>query len=162
LGVQARCEFILWLLSHERGHAAEIARATYYYARTVEDALHELTASGLVRCAQGGRSNHYWINSDAWILFLRSWETPRRFPRWLDWPRLFYCLDRFINVGEGQELSPLLHASELRRIFEEMLPVLEAGELRTLFSANRNETGERFTSALRNDIEILFRRLSGV
>jgi hypothetical protein len=160
-GVQARCEFILWLIAHERGHAAEIARATYYYPRTVEDALRELTASGLVRCAQGGRSNRYWIDSDAWMLFLRSWENPRGFPKWFDWPRLFYCLDRFIHVGEGRELSPLLHASELRRIFEEMLPALETGELRILFSANRKETGERFTSALRNDIEALFQRLSG-
>jgi hypothetical protein len=38
---------------------------------------------------------------------------------------------------------------------------LKAGGLRTLFSANRNETGERFTSALRNYIETLLQRLPG-
>lgn len=160
-GVQARCEFILWLLAHERGHAAEIARATYYFPRTVEDALRELTASGLVRSAPGGRSVRYWINPDPWILFLRSWETPRSFPRWFDWPRLFHCLDHFLAVGEGRELGPLLHASELRRVFETMLPIMETGELRPLFSASRNETGEQFTRALRSDIETLYNRLLG-
>ncbi len=38
-GVQARCEILLWLLTHESGRPAEIARATFYFPRTVEDNL---------------------------------------------------------------------------------------------------------------------------
>lgn len=157
-GVQARCEFLQWLLTHERGHPAEIARATYYYPRTVEDTLREFAASGLVRSAPSGKAIHYWLVPEEW-LFLKSWEEPRGFPQWFDWPRLFHLHDRLLAVGAGEPMSPLLYASELRRIFEEMLPEIDAAGLRTEFQAGLNDTGAEFVAALARDFERLHRAL---
>ena len=157
-GVQARCEFLQWLLTHERGHPAEIARATYYFPRTVEDTLRELAASGLVRSAPSGKAVHYWLKPEDWF-FLRSWEEPRGFPRWIDWPRFFYLHERLLAIGAREPMSPLLYASELRRVFEELRPEIDAAELRQEFRASADDTGNEFALVLSRDIGRLHQSL---
>ena len=154
-GVQARCEVLLWLLTHESGHAADIARATYYFPRTVDETLKELATSDLVRTARTGREKRYWLKSDEWNL-LRTWTKPTGFPQWIDWPRFFIAQERIIAVLNNTELSPMLQASELRRVFDELQPVLNDGGLLSAFSASRNHTGVAFTEALLQDLRGLF------
>jgi hypothetical protein len=156
-GVQARCEFLQWLLTHEKGHPAEIARATYYFPRTVEDTLREFVASGLVQCAPSGKAIHYWLRKEQWF-FLRSWEDPREFPRWVDWPRFFHVHQTLLAVPTA-EMSDLLFASEMRRVFEELLPELDAADLRTEFQASRNDRGTEFVAALAKDVARLHENL---
>ena len=48
-GVNSRAEVMTYLLTHERAGAAEIAQATYYYKRTVYNALSEMRLSGLLQ-----------------------------------------------------------------------------------------------------------------
>ncbi|NOT96635.1 MAG: hypothetical protein HOP00_10050 [Nitrospira sp.] len=156
-GVQARCEFLQWLLTHERGHPAEIARATYYFPRTVEDTLREFAASGLVHSAPSGKAINYWLQKEAWF-FLRSWEEPRGFPRWIDWPRFFYLHQALLAVPTAQ-MSDLLFASELRRVFEELLPEIDAADLRKEFQAGPGDTGTEFAAALARDITRLHQGL---
>lgn len=150
-GVQARCEFIQWLLAHDSGHPAEIARATYYFSRTVEDTLRELAGSGLVHSTQSGREKKYWLTPDDWR-FLRTWRKPAGFPRWIDWPRFFHVQERLGAILGNQQLSPMLQASELRREFEELGPILEDGDLFSAFAASRNHTGLEFTTVLAKDL----------
>jgi hypothetical protein len=157
-GVQARCEFLLWLLTHESGHPADIARGTYYFPRTVEETLKELAASGLVHTARPGRETRYWLKPDDWR-FLRTWTKPEGFPRWIDWPRFFTAQEQIIAVLDNDDLSPLLQASELRRVFEELQPVLADGRLLPAFVASRNHTGVQFTEALLQDLRELFGQL---
>ena len=157
-GVQARCEFLLWLLTHESGHAADIARGTYYFPRTVEETLKELAASGLVHTARAGREKRYWLKPDDWR-FLRTWTKPAGFPCWIDWPRFFTAQERIVTVLNNDDLSPLLQASELRRVFEDLQPVLADGDLLPAFAASRNHTGVDFTEALVADLRDLFVRL---
>ena len=157
-GVQARCEFLLWLLTHESGHPADIARGTYYFPRTAEETLKELAASGLVHTARPGRGKRCWLQPDDWR-FLRTWTKPEGFPRWIDWPRFFTAQEQIGAVLDNGDLSPLLQASELRRVFEELQPVLEAGGLLPAFVASRHHTGVQFTAALLHDLRGLFARL---
>lgn len=157
-GVQARCEFLLWLLTHESGRPADIARATYYFPRTVEGTLKELAASGLVHTARPGREKRFWLKPDDWR-FLRTWAKPEGFPRWIDWPRFFIAEERIVAVLDNKDLSPLLQASELRRVFEELQPVLADGGLLPAFVASRNHTGVQFTGALLHDLQGLFARI---
>jgi hypothetical protein len=154
-GVQARCEFIQWLLTHDSGHPAEIARATYYFSRTVEDTLRELAGSGLVHSTQSGREKKYWLTPDDWR-FLRTWLKPAGFPRWIDWPRFFHVQERLGAILGNPQLSPMLQASELRREFEELAQILVDGDLFQAFAASRNHTGLEFTTALIRDIEGLY------
>jgi hypothetical protein len=154
-GVQARCDFLLWLLTHESGHPAEIARATYYFPRTAEDTLKEMAASGLVHTARPGREKRYWLKPEDWGL-LRTWTQPKGFPRWIDWPRFFTAQEQIFAVLQKEDFSPLLQSSELRRVFEELQPVLSDGQLLSAFAASRNYTGVQFTEALLQDLRGLF------
>jgi hypothetical protein len=108
-----------------------------------------------VHSAATGRAISYWVLPQDW-LFLRTWEQPRGFPRWIDWPRFFHVQEKLLSAGANADISPLLQASELRRVLEEILPVLEAGDMRTEFKASRNDTGTEFTVILMQDIEGLY------
>jgi hypothetical protein len=150
-GVQARAEILLWLLTHESGHAADIARGTFYFPRTVDETLKELAASGMVKSARAGREKRYWLKPGEWS-FLQTWNRPDGFPRWIDWARFFTVQERIGAVLSNRELSPMLQASELRRVFDELHPVLTDGGLLPAFAASRNDTGLAFTDALLEDL----------
>ncbi len=149
---------LLWLITHESGHAAEIARATYYFQRTVDETLKELATSGLIRTARTGREKRYWLKPDEWTL-LRTWTKPAGFPQWIDWPRFFIVQERIGAVLNHAELSPMLQSSELRRVFDDLQPVLNAGGLLSAFTASRNHTGVAFTEALLKDLRGLFSQI---
>jgi hypothetical protein len=157
-GVQARAEILLWLLTHESGHAADIARGTFYFPRTVDGTLKELAASGMVKSARAGREKRYWLKPSEWS-FLQTWNRPDGFPRWIDWARFFTVHERISAVLSNRNLSPMLEASELRRVFDELQPLLTEGGLLTVFAASRNDTGVAFTDALLEDVSILVAQL---
>lgn len=157
-GVQARAEILLWLLTHESGHAADIARGTFYFPRTVDQTLKELAASGMVKSARVGREKRYWLKPTEWS-FLQTWKRPDSFPRWIDWARFFTVQERIGVVLNNRELSPMLQASELRRVFDELQPVLTEGGFLPAFAASRNDTGVAYTEALLEDVSLLFARL---
>jgi hypothetical protein len=153
-GVQARCDILLCLLTRGAGYPADLTRATFYFPRTVEEALKELAASGLVHTGHTGRKARYWLKPEDWQ-FLRTWSRPADFPRWVDWPRLFAAQERFLGVLDNAELSPMLLSSELRRAFDELQPMLADGGLDSAFTASRSHTGVSFTEALINDLRRL-------
>jgi DNA-binding transcriptional ArsR family regulator len=153
-GVQARCEVLLWLLSNKGGRPSEIAKAAFYYPRTVEETLKELTASGLVREARSGRSRHYGLDLDEWA-FLRTWNEPAGFPEWIDWPRRFVVAEKFFMILGREDLSETLLSSELRRVKDELQPVIADGKLLSAFAASRRHTGAQFTEALIRDLRLL-------
>ncbi|EIP97829.1 hypothetical protein OpiT1DRAFT_02279 [Opitutaceae bacterium TAV1] len=156
-GVQARCEIVHWLLTHPNGgRAAEVARATCYFPRTVEDALRELAASGLVQVTSQGRERHYQVREADWS-FLRSWSRPDGFPPWQDWPRFFALFEKLNAVLIRFDLSPALRASELRRVFDESSGILIDGGLAGCFpnvSRQRGNSGnaDNFTAAVTTDL----------
>ena len=156
-GVQARCEVLLWLLANKNGRPSDIARATCYFPKTIEDTLKELTASGLVREARSGRERHYGIDPNDWG-FLRTWKKPEGFPEWIDWGRRFAAVERIFAVLSQRDLSEMLLASELRRVMEELQPVLAEGKLLPAFAASREHTGIKFTEALTEDLRRLLVR----
>ena len=155
-GVQARCEILLWLLAHESGRPADIARATAWFPKTVENTLNEMSGSGLIRSARHGREKHYWLKHDDWR-FLQTWTAPDGFPQWIEWPRLFSALEQILFQLSRTDLSPLLLASELRRVMDELQPVLADGRLLPKFAASRDHPGTRYTDVLLED----FTRLLG-
>lgn len=152
-GIQARCEVLLWLLTHESGHAAEIARATGYFPRTTEKCLREMADSGHVRTTRTGRQTRYWVDPGDWS-FLRTWDRPDAFPEWRDWPRLFSLTERVLAVLD-RNLSDRLLASELRRIFEELQPMLSQAGLLSSFTVTPAHLGQQFTDKFLSDLERL-------
>lgn len=127
-GVQARAEVVLRLLTVASAHSAEIARATFYFPRTIDDTIAELAASGMVRTARVGRQKRCWIRPEDWT-FLRTWTQPAGFPRWVDWARLFKVSERLAQACEDPTASEEPRASRLTPAAHDLRPLVDAAGL---------------------------------
>lgn len=61
-GVSARPEVIAWLLTHSSGYAAEIARDTGWFSKSVQAILNDLEHSGLLESERVGKRKAYSVN----------------------------------------------------------------------------------------------------
>lgn len=61
-GLSARPEVITWLLTHTSGHAAEIARDTGWFSKSVQSILNDLEASGTLLSHMDGRKKIFSCN----------------------------------------------------------------------------------------------------
>ena len=130
-GRQSRAEVFAWLLTHESGHPAEIARATAYFRGSVQNVLNELELSGHVFATREGREKHFVARRDQWR-FLLTWEAggAPEYPRWVPWAAVFTLVRRFHDLVESETFagySPDLQAVELNRSLSPVLARL-AGE----------------------------------
>lgn len=96
-GVGSRAECVLYLLTHDGGHPAEVAKAIGISIRGAQDALIELSKSGLVLTRiRGKRKIEYWLSQERWWEFLArgSFEDIKR-PVWIDWIALLKLCRRY-------------------------------------------------------------------
>ena len=157
LGVNARCEIMLYLLVNGSGHPRGISRETYYFQKTVQDTLVEMNRSGLILSTTVGREKHYKLMTGYWHEMLVG---EKDIGRWITWPPLFSALERvwlMLNQDQLLNLEPLLQASELRNFMLTVRPDLERAGLKGVFSDDQAYTGEEFTDILLGDV----RRLLG-
>ena len=61
-GLSARPEIITWLLTHPSGHAAEIARDTGWFSKSVQAILSDFEASGMLMSHMDGRKKVVSVN----------------------------------------------------------------------------------------------------
>jgi hypothetical protein len=119
-GLQARAEIVAWLLDHESGHPAEIARATGYFRGSIQSVLKELEASGHFFAVRTGREKRFSVRKEEWR-FLLTWQNSEHFPHWMSWAPLFAALRRVLDLVDHPSLevmSPALQAIELRRALD--------------------------------------------
>ena len=121
-GVGSRAECVLYLLTHDGGHPAEVAKAIGISIRGTQDALIELSKSGLVLTRiKGKRKIEYWLSQERWWEFLAkgSFEELRK-PVWIDWIALFEALSKvWGTLNEIQETkSEYMKSSKLRDAME--------------------------------------------
>ena len=119
-GRQSRAEIIAWLLTHEAGHPAQIARETGYFRGSVQNVLNELELSGHVQATRQGREKLFVSRHDQWR-FLLTWEQgdTAEFPRWLPWPNIFTLIRGVHDLVDRpgfREHSEDLQAIELNRV----------------------------------------------
>lgn len=121
-GVGSRAECILYLLTHEAGHPSEVAKAIGISVRGAQDALIELSKSGLVMTRiKGKRKIEYWLSQSQWWEFLSkgSLEEFRR-PVWIDWISLLNALLKvwiaLLEIGDTK--SEYVKSSKLRDAME--------------------------------------------
>jgi hypothetical protein len=118
-GRQSRAEVMVWLLAHESGHPAEIARQTGHFRRSIQLTLNELERSGHIRSNRQTRTKHFSLHHDDWR-FLATWKKPteQAFPHWLPWAAVYRWLEQFhalLDDTQLNEASPELQAIEWRR-----------------------------------------------
>ncbi|MFA4828154.1 MAG: hypothetical protein WC855_13830 [Thermodesulfovibrionales bacterium] len=121
-GVGSRAECILYLLTHDAGHPSEVAKAIGLSVRGTQDALIELSKSGLVLTRiKGKRKIEYWLSQERWWEFLSkgSFEEIKR-PAWIDWISLFKALLTVwaALLETGETTSEYMKSSKLRDAME--------------------------------------------
>lgn len=143
-GRQSRAEVLAWLLTHQAGHPAQIARETGYFRGSVQNVLNELELSGHVLATRQGREKLFITRHEQWR-FLLTWQDGERaeFPRWLPWPSLFALMRAVHDIADRPgfaQYSADLKAIELNRVvgpiasrltgegFASPLPGLAGGE----------------------------------
>lgn len=143
-GLQTRAEVIAWLLSHETGHPAEIARATGYFRGSIQAVLNELSASGHVFALRPGREKRFGVRHDEWR-FLLTWPNGKEFPCWVAWDSYLSALRRVLDLVEHPRLATMsseLQAIEFRRALD-AVRLAKDGEASALTPAT-NQTGAHY------------------
>jgi len=151
-GVNVRAEVIAYLLTHETGHPTEIAKAAYYHKRTVQDALVEMSRSGVVDIRPSGREKHYWLRTNEWQTLL---QRPDALPQWVCWPPYFSAMERIwqrIHDPKLDGLDALALSSVLRQLMVEVRPSIERAGFDKTLSDDRQYLGERYLSVFLADV----------
>ena len=122
-GVGSRAECLFYLLTHDGGHPAEVAKAIGLSLRGTQDILIDLSRSGLVLTRiKGKRKIEYWLSQERWWEFLsRGSLAEIKRPVWIDWIALFSALSgvwsALTEMGR-EELSDYMRSSRLRDSLE--------------------------------------------
>ena len=122
-GLGSRAECLVYLLTHDGGHPSEIANAIGLSIRGTQDALIELSKSGLILTRiKGKRKIEYWLSHERWWEFLsRASITEIKKPIWIDWIALYSALSKVwaaLNEIEKEEMSDYMRSSKLRDALE--------------------------------------------
>ena len=126
LGVNARCEILLYLMLNPSGTPRAMARACGYEPTTIVKAMREMADSGLLDVRKDGRHTVYRIEAEHWCKLLIEKDVALS---WISWSQLFGALECIMTVLDHAvrtEKSELAQASILRRVFEQ--GVIEALE----------------------------------
>jgi hypothetical protein len=160
LGVNARAEIMAWLLTHESGHPAAIARSTGYFSKSIQQILNEMEESGQVLSVRHGREKHFRVRAADWLFLLPpSAESQSAFPRWADWMPLFATITRFaetLGLPGIDEKSGHFQAVKLREALEGATPALVHAGMIHKIQTSRELRGDDFVQSLLVDLDCLF------
>ncbi len=93
LGIGAKSECVLYLLTHEGGRVQEIADETGFFWLSAAQTLSDLARSGLVLTRSQGKGVEYWLSQKRWWVFLTHQDTDQfRPPKWVNWSAIFPAL----------------------------------------------------------------------
>jgi hypothetical protein len=146
-GIGIRAEALGYLLTHEDGHANEIAEAICYSFPGVQQALREMATSQTVHVRRKGREKRYWLEKDRWWDFLdgthpgsdveptepdlrRRSLLPERPLRWTNWVRCFRALTGILRFARRRDMgtaTEYVQTSEFRRLLARVREDLSAG-----------------------------------
>jgi len=122
-GVGSRAECLIYLLTHDGGHPAEVAKAIGLSVRGTQDTLIDLSLSGLVLTrVKGKRKIEYWLSHEQWWEFLSKGSiTEIKRPIWIDWISLYSALSKVwsaLNEISKEGISDYMRSSKLRDALE--------------------------------------------
>lgn len=122
LGIGAKSECVLFLLTHDAGRVKEIADETGFFGLTIQQTLQDLSRSGLVSVVPRGRRLEYRASKNRWWSFL-ALTGPEQLPipRWLNWGAILGGLSSLHSTLENltsREHSPYMAMSKLQDSLE--------------------------------------------
>jgi len=142
LGLNARCEILVYLLLNSRGSPRAVARACGYYPATIIKALAEMADSGYLISRVEGRQRHYSLVPDAWHTLLLGDHRPT----WISWPALYSAMEHvwlFLDAPGRKKQSPLAQSSALRRVLRStIIENIAHSNLSVIFGDDTAHPGE--------------------
>jgi DNA-binding transcriptional regulator GbsR (MarR family) len=161
LGISARVEILLYLLTHKTGHPSGIARDTGYSQKNVQDTLVDMSATEIVGVAAlRGRKKDYFIREKDRSPFLHNLKKP---PRWITWPPLLSALEKLLislDTMSRKKQSSLLLSSNLRQLMKEITPNVELAGFGEYLSDPSIFSGDSYTQIFFMDVLRLFEALN--
>ena len=154
-GVNSRAEIIAWLLTHESGHPAAIARDTGYFSKSIQHTLNEMEDSGHIQSRRDGREKIFWILPGDWDFLIRWKSSPCVFPRWVDWMPVFSAITTFIDaLGQPvlDDAPEQVQSIQLRQALDTAMPALCRAGLAESLTASRKLTGSQLIAAIHDDL----------
>ena len=157
LGVNARAEIMAWLLTHDSGHPAAIARSTGYFSKSIQQTLNEMEDSAQVISVRHGREKHFRVRAKDWHFLLPPpADEQGAFPRWVDWMPLFAAITRFaetLALPGIDEKSERFQAIKLREALDEAMPALVRAGISHELQTTRDLRGGDLVQSLLADID---------
>jgi len=155
-GINARCEIVAYLLTHDAAHPSQMARDAYYFTRAVQGTLVDMSQSGVIQVRVTGREKHYWLKQDVWTRLLNRGDSTAL--KWINWPPLFSALEQiWLRLLDEKlyGLEPLLQASEVRQLMMKVRPFLERAGFDRELTDNRQYLGEFYLPVFIDDVRKL-------
>ena len=156
LGINVRCEIVMYLLTHDAAHPSQIAREAYYFERAVQGTLADMNRSGVIQVRSSNREKRYWLKQEDWMKLLT--RVDQAAPKWVTWPPLFSALEQIwlrLNDPQLHDLEPLLQASEVRQLMMKVRPALERAGFDRALSDDRQHLGESYLPVFIGDVKRL-------
>ena len=124
LGVNARCEILLYLMSNVTGYPSEIAAETHYAQKTVHDVLNDMVISGYLSSMRKKRERLCRINGERLPhALLDELQTPV----WLNWPVMLGAVETAwcaLDSLTALDVDDALQRSRVRDIAETLVDTL--------------------------------------
>ena len=150
-GCNSRAEIMAWLLTHSSGHPAEIARDTYYFSKSVQVTLNEMTSSGLITATRLTREKNFRLIDKSLGNFFINNDQAKQPPAWIKWPEIFTSIQLFyktINEEGFESASPLFQAAMLK-------DAMDAHPYAQLYLSTEHAAGTDYLHTILNDFQQL-------
>ena len=168
-GGNARVETIAWLLTHESGHPAGIAREGGWNSKSVQQILNDLEASGMVYADQREREKLFRLDQDRWLRWLRpdSEGEAHHDLVWLNQPALYLGCQHVSRILDDlvarEEASDRLQsitiregmASPIARGSLSMTTAFDLAKFGFVFQGLSQLKGEKLVDGFYNGVETL-------
>ena len=158
-GVNARAEVLTWLLTHDSGHPARIARETGWFSKSVQTILNDLESSGLVDAQRSDREKHFRLERGKWLHLLQ----PQENLQWFTQPPFYlacsYMLQTLRTLGRADDSSAGLQSILIRENITATQAALRLSGNGEWFSGFQRLSGEalivRFVEAVKQISRVL-------
>ncbi len=153
LGVNARCEILLYLLLNGRGHARGIARETSYFQKTIQNAVGEMAQSGFLQGQAKGREHFYTLRPEVWSKDLGRGQS---LPRWMNWPAVFAALESIWFTMMDSKMDTredLMLGADLNGLVREIAPKLTHAGVQHRLAPRPIESEAEYVRATLRELE---------
>ncbi len=145
-GLNCRAETMLFLLAHGNGAITTIAERGYFSWRSIQEALSDISHSGVVTHSKPKKGRIYYLAVEQWKTILLS-DCEKEI-KWIPWPPLFRFFERIRSLLQDEQLCTLSTAAqavELKRLMEsDLLDKLQRAGMGNLIPRDRGLQGEAY------------------